>query len=106
MVTVCVEANTTVNLFNSAGPYESQCQGLGFHFPLFVFSRRLAPAQDTDPSMCWRPSGADRTFSDQYLGQVRAGEQMKEEGTEPGTASSGLLITLVANRTPRMVHCA
>ena len=31
---------------------------------------------------------------------------MKEEGTEPGTSASGLLIMLVANRTPRMVHCA
>ena len=50
-------------------------------------------------------AGADRTFSDQYLGQVRAGEQVKEEGTVPGLAASGLLVLLVAGRSLRMVHC-
>ena len=49
-------------------------------------------------------AGADRTFSDQYLGQVRAGEQMKEEGTEPGSAASGLLVLLFAGRSWRMVR--
>ena len=51
-------------------------------------------------------AGADRTFSDQYLGQVRGGEQMTEEGTVPRTGASGLLVLLVAGRSPRMVHCA
>ena len=82
----------------------------------------------------WRArAGADRTFSDQhlgqvrggeqmteegtvsrtgasglhqYLGQVRGGEQVKEEGTVPRTGASGLLVLLVAGRSPRMVHCA
>ena len=36
MVTVCVGENTIVNLFNSAGPRESQCHVNGFHFPLIV----------------------------------------------------------------------
>ena len=49
-------------------------------------------------------AGADRTFSDQYLGQVRAGEQMKAEGREPGTAASGLLVVLFAGRSWRMVR--
>ena len=48
-------------------------------------------------------AGADRTFSDQYLGQVPGGQQMKKRERRPGTAASGLLIMLVANRTPRMV---
>ena len=51
-------------------------------------------------------AGADRTFSDQYLGQVPGGQQMKKRERSQGTAASGLLIMLVANRTPRMVHCA
>ena len=104
MVTVCVGENTIVNLFNSAGPRESQCHVNGFHFPLFV-----CPAASHLPKVLILQSasaraGADRTFSDQYLGQVRAGEQMKEEGTEPGSAASGLLVVLFAGRSWRMVR--
>ena len=101
MVTVCVGENTIVNLFNSAGP-RGQCHVNGFHFPLFVCPSHLPKVLILQSASA--RAGADRTFSDQYLGQVRAGEQMKEEGTEPGSAASGLLVLLFAGRSWRMVR--
>ena len=99
MVTVCVGENTTVNLFNSAGHVKVSASGLGSIFRSLSF-----PAASHLPKVLILQSasaraGADRTFSDQYLGQVRAGEQMKAEGREPGTAASGLLVVLFAGRS-------
>ena len=38
------------------------------------------------------PELARILIRNQYLGQARGGEQVKEEGTVPGTAASGLLV--------------
>ena len=77
MVTVCVGEYTTANLFNSAGPHESQC-GLGSHFPASHLPKVLILQSAS------ARAGADRTFSDQYLGQVRGGQQMKKRERSQG----------------------
>ena len=45
-------------------------------------------------------------FSDQFLGQVRAGEQMTEEGTVPETAASGPSCTVSCGSEPERTQIA
>ena len=100
---------TLADCFTPLGPLQRCCQAWDLYFASAFFFSSLSSWHLPKVLILQSASaraGADRTFSDQYLGQVRGGEQMTEEGTVPRTGASGLLVLLVAGRSPRMVHCA
>ena len=78
---MCLGKTPSPTGFNSAGPHQGQCQGARAF--LLDFSRLALPKVLILQSASAR-AGADRTFSDQYLGQVPEGQQVKKRDRSQG----------------------